>query len=61
MQAPWTDRDRKRLAGLHPDLVRVVERARLAEPFIVVDGLRTTQRQARLVAIGASRTRTAGT
>jgi peptidoglycan L-alanyl-D-glutamate endopeptidase CwlK len=56
MRSPLLDRDRLRLAGLHPDLVRVVERARLAMPFIVVEGLRTRERQERLVAIGASRT-----
>ena len=49
-------RDRARLEGVHRDLVRVVERARLAVPFIVTEGLRTRERQARLVAIGASRT-----
>lgn len=56
MRSPLTDRDRLRLAGVHPDLVRVVERARLAAPFIVVEGLRTKERQAKLVAAGASRT-----
>ncbi len=56
MRSPLLDRDRLRLAGVHPDLVRMVERARLAVPFIVVEGLRTRERQARLVAIGASRT-----
>ena len=56
MRSPFLDRDRLRLAGLHPDLVRVVERARLAVPFIVLEGLRTRKRQERLVAIGASRT-----
>jgi peptidoglycan L-alanyl-D-glutamate endopeptidase CwlK len=49
-------RDRARLEGVHRDLVRVVERARLAVPFIVTEGLRSRERQARLVAIGASRT-----
>lgn len=49
-------RDRERLAGVHPDLVRVVEHARRAAPFIVTEGLRSRERQARLVAIGASRT-----
>lgn len=58
MLSPLTVRDRQRLAGVHPDMVRVVERARLAEPFIVVEGLRTKERQAKLVAIGASRTLT---
>ena len=56
MLSPLTARDHVRLAGLHPDLVRVVERARLAVPFMVVEGLRTRERQAKLVAIGASRT-----
>ena len=56
MPSPLLDRDRQRLAGVHPDLVRVVERARLAAPFIVVEGLRSRERQERLVAIGASRT-----
>jgi peptidoglycan L-alanyl-D-glutamate endopeptidase CwlK len=56
MRAPFTMRDQQRLIGLHPDLVRVVERARLAVPFIVVEGLRSKERQAKLVAIGASRT-----
>jgi peptidoglycan L-alanyl-D-glutamate endopeptidase CwlK len=49
-------RDREHLKGVHRDLVRVVERARQAVPFIVTEGLRTRDRQARLVAIGASRT-----
>ena len=57
MRSPLLERDRLRLAGVHPDLVRVVERARLAVPFIVVEGLRTRERQERLIAIGASRTR----
>ena len=47
-----------RLAGVHPDLVRVVKRA--AEmtdlDFIVTEGLRTKARQAELVAAGASKT-----
>ena len=49
-------RDRARLAGVHRDLVRVVERARQQVPFIVTEGVRSRERQARLVAIGASRT-----
>lgn len=56
MRSPLLDRDWQRLAGVHPDLLRVVERARLAVSFIVVEGLRTRERQERLVAIGASRT-----
>lgn len=49
-------RDRLRLQGVHPDLVRVIERARRYAPFIVTEGLRTRERQAQLVAIGASQT-----
>jgi peptidoglycan L-alanyl-D-glutamate endopeptidase CwlK len=56
MNAALLPRDRARLAGVHPDLVHVVERARQVVPFIVTEGLRTRERQARLVAIGASRT-----
>ena len=53
-----TDRDRRRLAGVHPDLVRVIERAARdgAVQFIVTEGLRTEARQRELVAAGASRT-----
>lgn len=51
-----TDRDRKRLAGVHPDLVRVVERARGYASFIVTEGLRTAQRQRELFDKGATTT-----
>lgn len=51
-----TPRDMARLAGVHPDLVRVVVRARAAEAFTVLEGLRTAERQATLVAQGASKT-----
>ena len=53
-----TPRDMARLAGVHPDLVRVVVRARAAEPFTVLEGLRSPERQATLVAQGASKTMT---
>lgn len=49
-------RDRQRLQGVHPDLVRVVERARATASFVVTEGLRTRERQQHLVAIGASQT-----
>jgi peptidoglycan LD-endopeptidase CwlK len=51
-------RDRKRLAGLHPDLVRVVERAAEIDlvQFTVLDGVRSPARQAQLVKAGASTT-----
>lgn len=56
MSGTLLPRDRERLRGLHPDLVRVVERAREVAPFIVVEGLRTRQRQAELFAAGKSKT-----
>ncbi len=52
-----TARDRKRLEGVHPDLVRVVERASLGRVrFIVTEGLRTMERQAQLAREGRSQT-----
>ena len=51
-----TARDRARLAGVHPDLVRVIERARRDHAFFVIEGCRTVERQRELVASGASRT-----
>ena len=51
-------RSKKRLEGVHPDLVRVVERAiELTEvDFTVLEGMRTVERQKKLVAKGASTT-----
>jgi peptidoglycan L-alanyl-D-glutamate endopeptidase CwlK len=57
--APMTQltlRDRTRLVGVHPDLIRVIERARTYADFIVTEGLRTVKRQEQLVASGASKT-----
>jgi peptidoglycan L-alanyl-D-glutamate endopeptidase CwlK len=52
-----TARDRKRLEGVHPDLVRVVERASMGTVrFIVTEGLRTMERQAQLAREGRSQT-----
>lgn len=53
-----SERDRQRLVGVHPDLVRVVERAAQAEEaaFIVLEGLRSMERQAQLAAAGRSQT-----
>ncbi len=52
-----TARDRKRLEGVHPDLVRVVERAALGRVrFIVTEGMRTMERQAQLAREGRSQT-----
>lgn len=51
-----TPRDMQRLSGVHPDLVRVISRARASADFIVTEGLRTPERQKQLVAAGASQT-----
>ena len=46
------------LRGVHPDLVRVVRKAAGISPvkFMVIEGLRTVERQKELVAQGASKT-----
>jgi peptidoglycan LD-endopeptidase CwlK len=51
-------RSRENLVGVHPDLVRVVERAITITPidFVVFEGRRTLARQRELVAAKASRT-----
>lgn len=51
-------RSRGRLAGVHPDLVRVVERAiQITQvDFVVLEGLRTAARQKELYAAGATKT-----
>ncbi len=54
--AMLTARDRERLRGVHPDLIRVVERARRDVEFYVSEGVRSVERQRELVARGASRT-----
>lgn len=53
-----TARDRKRLEGVDPRLVAVLERAAETSPvpFIVLEGRRTEKRQRQLVAAGASKT-----
>ncbi|CCO44660.1 conserved hypothetical protein [Vibrio nigripulchritudo SOn1] len=51
-------RSRQHLVGVHPDLVRVVERAIniTSVDFTVLEGLRTIERQRRLLSSGASTT-----
>ena len=51
-------RSRQRLSGVHPDLVAVVERAIeiTEQDFFVGEGVRSLDRQKKLVASGASRT-----
>lgn len=58
MSTPLNARSRSNLRGVHPDLVRVVERAAQLSrtPFIVTEGRRTLARQRLLVAQGASKT-----
>ncbi|GGB55239.1 endolysin [Roseibium aquae] len=53
-----TARSLKRLDGVHPDLVRVVERAAAttSQPFQVIEGVRSLARQRQLVNRGASKT-----
>lgn len=51
-------RSRQHLVGVHPDLVRVVERAIniTSVDFTVLEGLRAIERQRRLLSSGASTT-----
>ena len=53
-----SERSKSRLTGVHPDLVRVVNRAlELSEiDFAILEGLRTKERQAELFKAGASQT-----
>lgn len=48
----------KNMEGLHPDLIRVLNRAKDITPtrFVVTEGLRTLERQKELKRIGASKT-----
>lgn len=54
----YSKRSLNSLKGIHPDLRRVIDRALQESPldFIVIEGLRTVERQEQLVASGASRT-----
>ena len=54
----FSQRSLRNLAGVHPDLVRVVHRALELSPtdFLITEGVRTLKRQAELVAAGASKT-----
>ena len=51
-------RSRFNLSGVHPDLVKVVERAIeiTTVDFMVIEGVRTPERQKQLVEAGASQT-----
>jgi peptidoglycan L-alanyl-D-glutamate endopeptidase CwlK len=52
------DRSLKNMEGLHPDLIRVLNRALQITPtmFVVTEGLRSLERQKELKRIGASKT-----
>lgn len=54
----YSKRSLNSLKGVHPDLRRVIDRALQDGPldFIVIEGLRTMQRQRELFASGASKT-----
>lgn len=54
----YSKRSLNSLKGIHPDLRRVIDRALQESPldFIVIEGLRTMQRQRELYASGASKT-----
>jgi peptidoglycan L-alanyl-D-glutamate endopeptidase CwlK len=54
----WTQRSLDNMKGLHPDLIRVLNRALQTSPtmLVVTEGLRTLERQKELVRIGASKT-----
>lgn len=58
MARQFSARSLKNLKGIHPDLRRVMDRALQESPldFVVIEGLRTRERQKQLVAQGASRT-----
>jgi hypothetical protein len=53
-----SEKSLKRLQGVHPDLVKVVKRAIeiTKQDFLVVEGLRTKERQRYLFSKGATRT-----
>lgn len=58
MKRKFSQRSLDNLEGVHPDLVAVMKVALQSSPidFIVIEGLRTKERQAKLVASGASKT-----
>ena len=58
MGFPLNERSLKNLKGVKPEMVAVVHRAAEISPiyFVITEGLRTVQRQAELVAKGASMT-----
>lgn len=53
-----TPRDQQRLAGVHPDLIAIVQRAAsiTAVDFMVIEGVRTLAKQKEYFAAGKSKT-----
>lgn len=49
-------RSEKNLTGVHPDLVKIVRKAAESASFVVIEGLRTAERQAQLFKAGATKT-----
>jgi peptidoglycan LD-endopeptidase CwlK len=58
MSRRFSQRSLKSMKGIHPELRRVINRALQESPrdFVVIEGLRTEERQRELVASGASKT-----
>jgi len=58
MTRKWSSRSLGNLKGIHPDLRRVMDRALQESPldFIVIEGLRSKERQKQLFDQGATRT-----
>jgi peptidoglycan LD-endopeptidase CwlK len=58
MTRKFSSRSINNMNGIHPDLRRVLDRALKDSPldFVVIEGLRTLERQKQLVATGASQT-----
>lgn len=58
MSFRFSQRSIDNLKGVHPDLVAVMHRALEITPidFVVIEGMRTVERQKQLVASGASKT-----
>lgn len=54
----WSQRSLKNLTGIHPDLRRALDRALATSPidFVIIEGLRSLERQKQLVAAKASKT-----
>lgn len=54
----WSSRSLRAMQGIHPELRRLMDAVLQSSPldFIVIEGLRTPERQQEMVSIGASKT-----